>query len=205
VTIVPESENEQDELSKSIILSDINIEQVKKYLKNDLREPMINHALGSISLSKFLDGIEATPTGHRFYFKSKRDLSNQIGQWVRDEFLIKEAYLLDIDNHKRVEDETNRFMEEQSYYYYHGLTMDTLDVPEAVGNYYNNKNIKNNPDLVKYYTLQEWKFEKAKKHLHKFFNNKNIPIFINHEILEQENKRINWDNKIRMFMIRKPS
>lgn len=111
VVIAPERENEQSELSNRIILSDINSEKVKKYLKNDLSHPFINHAQGSISLDKFLDGVEDTPVGHRFYFKSKRDLSNQIGQWVRDDFLLKEAYSINIEDHERVKNETNRFME----------------------------------------------------------------------------------------------
>ena len=207
VTIVPDIENEQTQLSNKIFLSDYHSEKVKKHLKNDLTEPIIIHRQGSISLGRFLEGVEAMPINHRFSFKSQRELSDQIGKWIRDDFLLKEAYLLNIDDHKRVKDETNRFMEEQSYYYYHGLTMDTLDVPLAVENFYNNKNkkLKNNSGFEKYHTLQGWKFEKAKRQLYKFFNKKNVFLFIDHKILEEENKKINWDNKIRMFMIRKPS
>ncbi len=208
--IIPKDEKEKSKLSREISLSYSEISKIKIDLSDKLNKPFINYNKGeSISLGKFLTGIEKIPMGQLFRFDSQRKLSNDIGRWVRDEILLREALDLELNINDRVLSETRRFMEEQSFYYFHGLVMDTLSVPQHVLSFYQNKNKKkdqkkegSNP---KYHTLQEWKFECVKRKLIKNLVGDKKSIWINNTLLEKENGEIDWDNKIRMFMIRKQS
>lgn len=204
---VPAHEREQDRLSRKYEIDNYKLLQIKERLKDDLTKPFINYKGGYISVNEFLENMELVPLSHRLQFQSRRDLSNQIGKWVRDEFLFRLAREKGIDKHSRVHKETVRFMEEQSYYYYHGMISDSLNVPDYVRKYFSESNkSKSGPhDLRNYHTLQGWIFDQAKKVLHKQLREYEVPVTIQQDILREENKRVNWGNKIRMFMIRKPS
>lgn len=206
--VVPENEQEGVRLNKKTELSRSKIDLMRKILINESDQPLINYKGGIISFNSFLTGLEQIPMSHQFVFQSKRELSNQIGKWVRDNLLLKEAYLKNLDEHNKVISETNRFMEEQSYYYYLSITSDTMNVPGYVNDYFTQKDSAKriyNPSLGRYKTIQEWKFEYSKNVLRNYLKNIKSDIYIDKNILQIENEKVTWDNKIRMFMVRKPS
>lgn len=206
--VIPPNEKESVKLNRKMEITQSVIDKVRLLMKNELKSPLINYNTGLILLGDFLSGLEKIPVSHVITFQTKHDLSNQIGKWIRDELLIEEALKEGLDEDSRVLNETSRFMEEQSYYYYQSLVSDTMHIPAKVLDYYSPENslTKNlNPSLARFHTLQEWKFEYSKKLLHEDLKKMNPTIIIDKKILQQENENVNWDNKIRMFMIRKPS
>ena len=206
-TIIPKDEKEKAVLSRSSELGQSEIKKLHVELHHELAQPFIVYREGFISLGDFLNGIEKVPLSHRFAFKSRRELANHIGRWVRDELLLADAYRENLAAHKRVINETNRFIEEQSYYFYQSQISDTMEIPSYVSAYFRQPQTfaQNTAFLRKYHTIQEWKFEYSKRQLHKILKDVKGELHINDDVLHQENKRVNWDNKIRMFMVRKPS
>jgi len=200
---VPESQQERSVLPRKISLTNFVLEKCRTQLAADLNEPFIKYKNGSISLKEFLDGIQSIPLGHRPVFKSARGLSDKIALWVRDEFLFKRALEKELDKNKTVLKEVLRFTEEQSYNYFLKEKMDKLRVPDSVRSYFNNKTA-HHPDLASFHTLQQWEWEQAKDKLEKELKDLQPEITIDEQLLQEENKRINWDRRIRMFMVRKP-
>ena len=206
--IIPKGEQEKVVLSRKVELTQDKINKLKLLLNDVLDQPFISYKGSFISMRRFLTEIDKIPASHRFIFNSRRELSNQIGKWVRDELLLKEASRENLDKHERVLNETNRFIEEQSYYYYQSYISDTMSVPQFVNDFYKRRNPVTRSEsnqLSKYRSLQEWKFEHSKKLLHDNLKKIDVDLLINNDLLQNESKRVNWDIKIRMFMTRKPS
>ena len=86
--------------------------------------------------------------------------------------------------------------------------MDSLTVPDVVVHYFK-ENVSRipagSPEVRHFNTLQEWQWFKAEQRLHQQLRSLKPRIEINLEKLKKENQRIDWDRRIRMFMIRKPS
>jgi len=203
--IVPPVEKESSNLPIRQMLSNTLITDAKEKLAPDLT--LISFKGGEVSLGEFLDAMEEIPASQRPRFKSQQELSRQIAIWIRDEMLFKEARGSSLDDHPKVKEEVQRFSEEQSYYFYLNQINDTLTVPDKVNQYYNNSLNESNKlkeDLMKFHTLQEWKWNQARIRLWKILHKDNIQTTINERLLQNENASIDWANRIRMFMVRKP-
>jgi parvulin-like peptidyl-prolyl isomerase len=205
--IVPNIEKESSNLSVRQMLSNTLITDAREKLVSDLTQALISFKGGEVSLGEFLDAMEEIPVSQRPRFKSQQELSQQIAVWIRDEMLFKEARGSSLDDHPKVKEEVRRFAEEQSYYYYLNQINDTLSVPEKVNQYYNNNLNESNKlteDLMKFHTLQEWKWNQARIRLWKILHKDDIQTTITERLLQNENNSIDWANRIRMFMVRKP-
>ncbi len=159
-------------------------------------------------LGQYLDALENIPVSNRPAFKSPGQLSNQLGIWIRDELLYKEAESRNLENHSRVQSDLGSFVNQQAYYYYLNEIKANMLVPVSVKNYYLSNDKSANPlrtILGRHHTLEEWKFWRAESGLHNKLRTTSGAIRIDEQVLFMENEKIDWDRRIRMFMIRKPS
>lgn len=205
--LVPPQENEKRTLSRKIYLTNSLLESAKQKLQNDLEKNIIRTKTGGFTLGDYLISLYNIPVSHRPSFKSLPELSYQMAVWYRDELLFKEAKKRQLDKNKTVKKEVQRFKEEQSYYYYLNQYTDNILVPDEVKKFYSTKDttlLRNNPQLSRFATLQIWKDYMAQKALAKDLRKIPLNIHIKEKKLLEENARINWDRRIRMFMVRKP-
>lgn len=206
--VIQNSGPEKLQLQAPKLLDDRLIQKLKNALNGDLNVPFIHFKGGSVSLGEFLALLEQIPQTQRPRFKTPKDFSNQLAKIFRDDFLFKKAEKLGLENDPQVQKEWQRFKEEQLYYYFVQQITDTLKVPDAVAHYFKTKASKipaDFPEVSRFNTLQEWRWFNAEQRLHQQLRAQKPKIEINLEKLRKENKRINWDRRIRMFMIRKPS
>lgn len=183
------------------------IGKVKKRIPGALNDPLITYRSGRISLNDYLAALRSIPVSNRPRFKTPRQLSNQLGKWVRDEFLLKEAERRGIGKNARVQKEVAEFAREQSYLYYLNRELEQMEIPEWANQYFKKHDksvIKAHTGLAKYHTLQEWLWARATRSLHQTLKKPSESIWIDQTVLKNENERIDWQNRIPMFIIRKP-
>ena len=151
--------------------------------------------------------MEKTPVSNRPGFKSKRELSHQIATWVRDKMLYTEAQKLDIGKSNNVLKEVTRYMEEQSYHYFLRQYVEETEIPDYVEEFYVTKDqkiLKEHSLLRHFNTTQEGQWHIAGLRLKEELKRIPAVIEINEEELSRAANNIDWDRRIRMFMIRKP-
>jgi hypothetical protein len=135
-------------------------------------------------------------------------LSNKLGQWIRDELLLKEAYQRNLQGHTDVLQDKKEIKQRNSYQYLLSRELDNIIVPQEIQKYFDqdkNEQPISNRRLSRFHTLQEWQWWQAEIILHKKIQNYYPEIFIDEELLQKENSHIDWKNRISLFMIRKPS
>jgi hypothetical protein len=207
--VVPPAEREKKEYTSKIIISDGLITAAETDLSDLADQELIKYKGGSVSIRDYLNALREVPLGHRPRFNSARQFSIQIGIWERDNLLLERAIKLNLDENEQVLKEIHEFMAEQSYYYYHKQILENLDMPFFIYNYFQLSEetrfkVPKHP-LAGFHNLEEWRWWRAQKDLHQILRNENPTIWINQKLLEQENKHIDWNHQIRMFMVRKPS
>jgi len=208
LAIVPPLEQEKGQLSSRVVLSNTLLDQLQEYHSHLFHLPFINYKNGSIRLSVYLQEVRQMPVSNRPAFRTPREFSNQIGAWARDYFLLQRARDQELHQHPRIREEVQRFREEQSYTYYLHAILDTMETPSSIEAYFKNRmerRVLPGDTLQSYHTLQEWRYAKAKRLLEKQLNNIPHQRSINWDLLREEVKHINWDRRVPMFMIRKPS
>ncbi len=206
--ILPPDEKEKGEYSHKIIVTNSVISRLRTKLAAYESDVLIAYRGGSIMLGQYLDALENIPVSNRPAFKSPGQLSNQLGIWIRDELLYKEAESRNLENHSRVQSDLGSFVNQQAYYYYLNEIKANMLVPVSVKNYYLSNDKSANPlrtILGRHHTLEEWKFWRAESGLHNKLRTTSGAIRIDEQVLFMENEKIDWDRRIRMFMIRKPS
>ncbi len=200
-------EDEKAELSSTRMFTNELIRGMKARLKPHLKDALISYNGGNVSLGEYLDGLKKIPVSNRPRFRTPRQLSDKMGIWVRDEFLLPEAERRNLQNHPTVMQEVRDFAEEQSYLYFLQNEIDRLPVDDATRNYFaakgKNKSIPD-PRLKRFHTLQEWQWWKAQGNLHRELRKLSVPVTIDSLKLQQVNREIDWKGRIRMFAIRKP-
>ncbi len=204
----PPMESERLQFQQKVSFTNLLVEQVENQLSSERALPLIKYKGGAVTLGEYLEALKEMPLSNRPRFKTTRELSDQIGVWIRDELLMEEARESDLAGHPDVQAEVRRFTEEQIYYYYINALVDDIETPDDVQTFFREKDltkIRKYPELKHFNTLQEWQWWKAEKQLRKSLRTQSAEKHINTEMLKQENERINWDRRIRMFMIRKPS
>ncbi len=206
--VISYSEESDKKIGVPRVLTNKMIHVVQKRLIANLDEPLIQYNGGQITLRKFLNELKKIPISNRPRFRTLRDLSNKIGIWVRDEFLLKEARRRGIERHPRVEKEVLEFAREQTYLYYLKKELTDLKIPEEVKRYFQSKDLKilrKYPQLRHFHTLSQWSWKQAESILHKRLKLLAEDIQINEKLLREESRRIDWTSRIRMFYIRKPN
>ena len=199
---------EQLNLKQPKILDDRLLNNIKKALSNELEEPFIHYNGGALTLKDFLDLLEQIPVTQRPRFKTPGELSLQLAKIFRDDFLFQKAKDEGLEEDAQVVREVQRFKEEQLYYYFVNQIADSLSIPAQVKAYFQKHElqaVKQFPELKSCNTLQEWQWNRAEQILHQHLRQLKPRVEINLKLLQMENKRVNWDRPIRMFMIRKPS
>jgi hypothetical protein len=207
--LVPLAEREKTEYTNKIVLSDGLIQIAGQDLNEVLEQALITSRDGSVSIKEYLDAMRKTPVGHRPKFSSAKQFSNQIGIWIRDNLLLEKANGLNLDDNDQVVNEIKEFKAEQSFYYYHTHIRESLEIPLYVDKYFKTpgevRNKIQDHTLSRFHNLEDWRWWRVQKDLHKILRGENPAIWINQKLLEQENNQIDWDHRVRMFMVRKPS
>lgn len=195
-------------LSSPILFTDNIIQELSTKLSDHLQSPLITYKKRNITLGEYLTTLKKIPLAERPRFISLQELSNKLGQLIRDELLIEEAIRRNLHNHENVLQEVREIRERNSYYYLLKGELDEIIVPEEIQEYFNEDQahkIDRSKNLSRFHTLQEWQWWQAEINLHKKLQEQNPTIHIDEKLLQEENARIDWRNRIRLFMIRKPS
>jgi parvulin-like peptidyl-prolyl isomerase len=206
--VTDNSDPETEELPVAITFTTQRINELEMKLDLYLDEPLIIFRGGSIALGEYLSALKTIPAGHRPAFQTPRQLSDQMGLWMRDELMFREATERGLDEHTRVNQEVRRFTEEQSYYYFLNSVLDTLQVPKNVKQYFQSDKKKGAPPGMNdsgMHTLQEWRWKRAERILDTILKSVPAEIWIDQEALRKEAERIPWNRTIRMFRVRNPS
>ncbi|HFE63885.1 MAG TPA: hypothetical protein ENK14_05645 [Caldithrix sp.] len=184
------------------------IATVTRRMRQYLDAPLIQMRNGKMTMREYLQGLKEIPISNRPRFQTPRQLSNQIGIYIRDQLLLGEARRKGLHNHPRVKQEMREFLEEQSYYHYLHVELDSLKIPDWVNDFFVKKDttqLYRHPALAVFHTLQEWTWWRAERKAHSRLREMKPNIFIDEQKLRLENRRIDWQNRIRMFAVRKPS
>lgn len=206
--IIPLHEQERANLKFKMMFSNELIHKAIYNLQNQLNRPLIKYNEGSISIREYLTALKKIPISNRPRFLTALEFSNQIGIWIRDELLYQEALNAKLDDHPTVLKEIEQFVKEQSYYYFLQKEIEEFKIPEAVNEYFKSKDkaiLKTYPDLRIYHTKEEWHWAQGEKTLHQSLKNINVHIEIDSSLIRNESKNIDWDRRIRMIVVRKPS
>lgn len=202
-------EQEKSTLSFRITFTNDLIENVSRKLAQHLEEPLIQIQGGKdVSIGEYLKGLREIPLSNRPSFRSAKQLSNQMGVWIRDELLFQEASRQKLDRHPRVQSEVQEFLEQQSYLFYLQREVEKIEIPQFVEDYFEKEDrsvISAHPNLARFHTLQEWIWAKAERQLHHTLKSPDAIIEIDYQKLREESEKIDWQGRIRMFVIRKPS
>jgi hypothetical protein len=195
-------------LSSPILFTDNLIREISIKLAKHLGSPLIIYKTGKITLGEYLAALKKIPLSDRPRFISIQELSNKLGQWIRDELLLKEAYQRNLQGHTDVLQDKKEIKQRNSYQYLLSRELDNIIVPQEIQKYFDqdkNEQPISNRRLSRFHTLQEWQWWQAEIILHKKIQNYYPEIFIDEELLQKENSHIDWKNRISLFMIRKPS
>jgi len=206
--IVSPPEREKSTISFKITFTNKLINEILQTLHPYLDKPLIQYRGGSVTLGDYLIALKDIPVGNRPRFQSRKQLSNRIGIWIRDELLFEKALRKNLDNHPGVRAEVEDFLEQQSYLFFLSKEMEAINPPEWTTKYFENRDrniLRDHPELSGFHTFQEWVGYKAENNLHKTLKSINADIEIDYQTLLKESKNINWDRRVRMFAIRKPS
>ena len=114
-----------------------------------------------------------------------------------------------MDENEQVLKELHSFQAEQSYYHYFNALLENMAIPHFVYNYFHlsaesRSNAPQHP-LSSFFNLETWRWWRAELNLRQELRIDKPSIWINYELLQQENNHIDWGNRLRMFMVRKPS
>jgi hypothetical protein len=206
--IVPVDEQERVSLKFNMMFTNELIHKATFNLQSRLDRPLIKYNDGYVSIKEYLAALKKIPISNRPRFRTAIQFSNQIGIWIRDELLYQEALNANLDDHPVVLDEVEQFVKEQSYYYFLQEKIEDLEIPEFVNEYFKSKNkevLKTSPGLHSFHTKEEWLWSQGEKSLHQSLKKIDALIEIDSLKIKNESKNINWDRRIRMIAVRKPS
>ncbi len=202
------SEAEKHRLQSPVTLTNQKLHNLRAKLKKHLNQPLVRFKDGSISLGRYLAAVSNIPVSNRPRFETPRELSNKLGKWVRDRFLLQKARSMNLDNHPRVQNEVQRFVRQQSYLRLVHGEMEAIRVPVEIQRYFEKRDESNyskaDAHLRRFHNLQEWLWWKARRNVHQQLKEMNIPVEIEFAELKEEARRIDWKNRIPMVMIRRP-
>ena len=202
--IISGNKEQGHRLSFTVLFTNQLLHNIEIKLSDKLTEPLVRFNGGEIILSEYLNNLKESPISNRPRIRTLRQLSNDLGTWVRDRFLLQEAYRQKIDNKPQVRRELREFIERQCYLHFLSESIQNASVPQNVSDYFSIDTRKNIPELRKFHTLQEWIWWKAESILADEFKNMNIEVRIDSVKLRKESNNIDWNNRVRMFVIPRP-
>jgi foldase protein PrsA len=203
--VVPQSEHEKSVLSFNIMFTSELINNALNTLQPYLDKALIRYMGGEVTIREYLKAILQIPVSNRPRFKTRNQFSNQIGIWIRDKLLFEEAQRNRLDRDSKVQSDVQEFIEQQSYLYFLKMELDQINIPEPVKDYFKNKKGKKNSKLSRFQNINKWSWNRAEKNLRESLKSINAEIEIDYKKLVEESKTIDWDKRIRMFVVKKPS
>ncbi len=207
---LPGTATESKRLSQPRILDDLLIDRIFQTIPAKLDSPLIHYRGGEVTLKEYLNALKEVPISSRPRFQTPKQLSYAIGKWIRDELLLQEALREKLNKKREVVEEVQEILREQSYLYYLSKEFEQITVPTRVSQYFTTppqQRLKiSSSDLKHFKTIQDWKWHQAQFRLHQklrqFFPGE---IRINQEMLKKENRFVDWNSRIPLFIIRTPS
>ena len=196
-----------DQLLSSI--TNAQIEQMEKILKDDLTVTFMSSKLENWSIQKFLNKVKQIPQYKRPKLSSLRHFKEDIGIVIRNDFLYKQAVKEGHLKNSFVDSTVTAFMEETAYEFYLRKYFFDMEVADNVAKYFSGMGKKPNDVMSKpeavldgMKELRSFRAYYAAKKLHQdlFEKYSQEVIIYNMAFLKEEAKRINWQNPIRMFV-----
>ena len=203
--VVPQSEHEKSVLSFNVMFTSELIKNAFHTLQPYLERPLVRYMGGEVTIREYLKATLQIPVSNRPRFKTRNQFSNQIGIWIRNKLLFEEAQRNGLDGDSKVQSEVQEFLEQQSYLYFLKMEFDQINIPESIKDFFENKKEKKNSKLSRFQNINEWSWNRAEKNLHESLRSINAEIEIDYKKLMEESNTINWDKRIRMFAVKKPS
>jgi len=204
--VVPSSQQENKILPMAVELNDDLILRIQQNYSGYLQKALINHKDGSFSLAAYLAGVRQMPYGNRPRFTSAGQLSNQLGNWVRDELLSGEAKKRNLDRNPRVLAEVKSVLQQQFYDLFVEQEIASLLIPDSIQTYFkltSRTHSGMHNTLSRFHTLQEWCRVEAEKNLQHTLRAQQPRVWIDRDKIGRESGNIDWDRHIRMFMVRR--
>ncbi len=195
---------EKKVLLSPILFNNQQLGDISGQLQARLEEPLIRYKGGEVTLGQYLIALKSIPQSNRPRVQQVHDLSNRMAVWIRDELLLEEAYRKKLDRSQKVRTDVREFAEDQAYLYYLQQEYSRIKVPADIVEYFENKKAVRRRELQKFHTLEEWKSREAERNLHDYLRKIPVDIRIDTARIKQEAAEINWNNRIRMFVIPKP-
>lgn len=205
-SIVPPDEKPVG-LTSPVILTNSMIQDLSLKLSVHLGNILIVYDSGEVTLGEYLSSIKKIPISERPKFQSRQQLLDRLGIWIRDELLLEMAYQRDISKQSEYRKEIEEIKQKQSYQFLLERELNQLVIPEDIRRHFEEKQsnvLDKDRNLSTFHTLEEWKWWRAEKNLHYQLHPLARKVLINEKKLQEENAGIDWNSRIRLFMIRKP-
>ncbi len=200
---------ENNRLIQPRLLDDLLIDHLYQTMSTKLDSPLIRYKGGEVTVREYLKAQKEIPISNRPRFQTPRQLSYAMGKWIRDELLLEEAQRENLFKQLQVIAEVNKILREQLFYYYLTREFEQITVPARIQRFFDASNPSNQiwpANLKRFRTVQEWKWHQAQLRLHRKLR-RLFPenISINTELLKKENQTIDWNNRVPLFIFRRPS
>ena len=200
-------DEEKAVLASPVTFTNQKIQDLLLLLQEHLGDVLITYKSGKVTLGEYLSSIKMIPISERPRFQSMHQLLNKLGIWIRDELLLETAYARELQIRPLYQSEIVEISQRESYHFLLEHELNQLIIPVDIRRYFeeNDKTVLSaNRKLSNFHTLEEWKWWRAEKNLHYKFQAFVTSIMINEKKLQEENSSIDWNSRIRLFMIRKP-
>ncbi len=191
-------------------LTNAFLNRLGEVLAPDLDRPLIQYKGGAFTLKNFLKDLENVPVSNRCRVTTRFQLINDLGIWVRDQFLLQEAHRKKLMSHPRVRQEVAEVLGNYLYQRCLYQILDTLTTPATIQQYFRAerkepKNLQAADSLAQFFSLVEWQYHRAQRLLHNRVLKQVRFLEIDGDFLREEAQRVNWRAPVKFFVFRLPS
>jgi len=188
----------------------INLGSEKSILGLSFENSFITSTELNWSIADFLNVVESLPWNKRPHTSSALKFKDDIGVLIRNEYLLREALHQGVDHFSAIDSSVNRYAQELAFNYYLNKSFQNYEMPDDVSTYYEHKNDLKNPIqdvpssiLPGMNNVESYRLYYSGRELHKnlMSNFPRISIKVNHQLIEKESQRINWERPLRMFTV----
>ncbi len=194
---------------RSPYLTNNRLERLKSLLADELNRPLIQYRDGVFTLGEFLEDLENIPVGNRCRLGTRFQMINDLGIWVRDQFLLQEAHRKNLMGHPRVRREVAEVLGHYLYQQRLYQIMDTLSIPPAVRGYFEERGAGKfaaaADSLEPFNSLLEWQYHRAQQILHHRVLRSLRRMEVDSAFLREEAPRVHWRSPVKFFVFRLPS
>jgi len=191
-------------------ITDEQISLIENYPEYDPEQLFLTSTYENWTLKEFLSKLKKLPVTERPQVLSPEKLKEDIGIFIRNEFIYEDAVRKKILKSAEVDSVVQEARQKLAYAHYLKNIYKSYEIPEEIKLYYQNKYDKNTKtNAVPTAILHgmntpesyRWYYSSRKLHNHLLSMFPEIRIQINEKRLNLEAKKINWEKPIRMYTL----